>query len=141
MPGPDEQQPGENEDGISPIALKWMRRTGVHARALQSLFSLGIDEIDLVAKSIPGESVRSKMKNVVLLKAIAAYLGTGVARVSCDQVREACTHGAYDQANFASHMKAFASEIGGSKESWYNLTAKGIVEATELVKSMTGKTS
>ncbi|MDX2274293.1 MAG: hypothetical protein NW206_02490 [Hyphomonadaceae bacterium] len=128
-----------DEEGISPVALKWMRRSGIDAKALQSVFSLGIDEIDLVAKSVPGKSIRAKLRSVVLLKAVATYLGTGSPRVTYEQIKEAATHyGAYDQPNFATGMAALSAEVGGSKESGYHLTAKGLVEATEVVKSMLG---
>src|SRR5688500_14178733 len=41
-------------DGISPVAQKWMKRNGLSASQLSMLFSLGADEIDLVANAVPG---------------------------------------------------------------------------------------
>jgi len=137
-PAAEEQQPNEDEEGISPVALKWMRRSGLSAKSLQSLFSLGIEEIDLIAKSVPGDGPKAKMRSVMLLKGIAAYLSTGVARMTHDDVKEACVHySAYDNTNFSKYVKAFAAEVGGSKETGYTLTARGISDATELIKSMT----
>ncbi len=71
------------------------------------------------------------------MKGIAAYLSTGVARVSHEQLKEACLHyDAFDPANFATHMKDFAAEASGTKESGYTLTARGLTAATEIIKSI-----
>lgn len=129
----DEQE----SDGINPVALRWIRRIGFSVQDLQSLFSLGIDEIDLVAKTVPGKSVRERLRNVLLLKGAAAYLSTGAARVPGEQLREAALHyKAYDQPNFAKHMKSLASEVGGNKSSGYTLTARGLSSATELIQQL-----
>jgi hypothetical protein len=126
-------------DGISAVALKWMKRSGLETKNLQNLFSLGIDEIDLVARSVPGVSKREKMHNVILLKGIAAYLGTGVSRITHEQLKEACLHyNAYDATNFARYLKSFASDVGGAKESGYTLTARGLSAGTDLVKELLG---
>jgi hypothetical protein len=130
---------GDELEGISPVAKKWMKRSSLSADQLSRLFSLGVDEIDLVAKKMPGDTKRAKMRNVVLLKGIAAYLGTGAARVTDEQLREACLHyGAFDNTNFARDLKGMASVVSGSKATGYTLTARGHAEATELVKQMLG---
>ncbi|MDO9353945.1 MAG: hypothetical protein Q7T55_09630 [Solirubrobacteraceae bacterium] len=126
-----------DDDGVNPVALKWIRRSGFDPKNLQSLFSLGIDEIDLVAKTIPGRSVRDRLRNVLLLKCIAAYLSSGVARVSDEQLREAASHyNAYDQSNFSTQMRSLAAEVGGAKTNGYTLTARGLSSATELIREM-----
>jgi hypothetical protein len=133
---------GEDLDGISSVAIKWMRRNGLTADGLAKLFSLGVDDIDLVAKAVPGENKKERMHSVFLLKGVAAYLGSGVARVSHDQVKEACLHyDAFDTNNFASYLKSFAAEVSGSKEAGYTLTARGLTSATETVKEMLDATS
>ncbi|MDO9561697.1 MAG: hypothetical protein Q7J60_08760 [Bradyrhizobium sp.] len=130
-------QASEDTEGINAVALKWMRRSSLNPKSLQALFSLGIDEIDLVAKSVPGNSKRERMRNVLLLKAIAAYLGTGAARVTYEQLKEAALHyNAYDAANFAANIKSFVSEVGGTKESGFTLTARGLTAATDLIREM-----
>ena len=125
-------------DGISPVAKKWMARNGLQANQLSAIFSLGVDEIDLVAKTVPGKNKKEKMHSVFLLKGVAAYLGTGAARFTHEQLKEACLHyDAFDAANFAVNFKAFASEVSGSKSAGYTLTARGLASATEIVKSVT----
>lgn len=135
LPEEHEGSTDNDSDGISPVALKWMKRTGLTTDVLSNWFSLGLDEIDLVAKSVPGDTKKERMRSVLLLKGIAAYLAFGAARVPHDQVKEACLHyGAYDGSNFATYLKSFASDVGGTKESGYTLTAKGITAATELLR-------
>lgn len=128
--------------GISPVAQKWIQRNGLQAEQLSSIFSLGGDEIDLITNKVSGKSKRAKMHNVFLLKGVAAYLSGGAARIAHDKVKEACMHyDAYDSPNFAKHLKEFAAEISGSKESGYTLTARGLANAATLVKEMLGLTT
>lgn len=124
-------------EGISPVAKKWMARNGLNAQALSTIFSLGVDEIDLIAKAIPGTSKRDRMHSVLLLKGIAAYLGSGAARFTYEQVKEACLHyRAYDAPNFATHLKQFSPDVTGDKGTAYTLTPHGLSNATEIVKKM-----
>jgi hypothetical protein len=126
-------------DGVSPVAKKWARRNGLTFDQLSKLFSLGIDEIELVAKSVPGSSKRERMHSVLLLSGAASYLGSGAARVAYDKLKETLGHyNAYDSANFATYIKGFAPEVGGSKDSGYVLTARGLAAAAELIKQAVG---
>jgi hypothetical protein len=131
--------PGEDQlEGISPVAQKWIRRNALKVSQLSSIFSLGVDEIDLVAKSVPGKSKRARLHSVLLLRGVAAYLSGGVARMTHEEVKETSLHyDAYDSPNFAKHIKAFGADVAGSKESSYTLTARGLTAATDLVKQMT----
>jgi hypothetical protein len=128
----------EELGGISSVAQKWIRRNGLKDGQLTKLFTLGLDQIDLVAKKVPGQSKRQKMRNIILLTAAASYLGTGTPRVAYDNLKDALTHyNAYDGTNFAAYMKDFGSEVSGSKESGFTLTARGLAEAAELIITMT----
>jgi len=127
----------DTNDGISSVALKWMRRSGVTVKELAQFFSVGGEEIDFVAENVPGTNKKERMHNVILLKSIAAYLSGGVARVSYEQVKEACLHyAAFDSTNFAQYLKSFSAEVGGNKESGYTLTPRGLTVATSLLKSL-----
>jgi hypothetical protein len=132
----------DNLEGVSPIAMKWMKRNGLTAAAISKLFSLGGDEIDLVAQTVRGKSKRDRMHSVLLLKGVASYLSTGAARFTHEQVKEACLHyDAYDSTNFARYMRAFAPEVSGSKDSGYTLTARGLAAATDLIKEIATATT
>lgn len=138
--GDESAREGSRDDsleGISPAAVKWMKRSGFTSDQLSKLFSLGIDEIDLVAKKVPGKSMRDKTRSVILLKGIASYLGTGVPRVTYEQIKEASQHyGAFDNTNFAKYVKTMAADVSGTKESGFTVTARGLTEATELVRDL-----
>jgi hypothetical protein len=125
-------------EGISPVARKWMQRNGLNAKQLAKIFSLGVDEIDLVAKTVPGGKKKEKMRSVFLLKGVAAYVGSGVARFTYEQAKEACLHyDAYDVANFSKYFRDMAPEVSGTKDSGYQLTARGLTAATEILKTIT----
>lgn len=127
----------EGLEGISPVAQKWMRRNGLSAGQLSRLFSLGVDEIDLVAKSVPGKSTREKFLNVLLLQGIGSYLGSGVARVDAGKVRQTAAHyGADPGRNLWNYVKSAASEVSGSSSTGFTLTARGLTSATDLVKQI-----
>jgi hypothetical protein len=125
-------------DGISPVASKWMIRNDLTAASLSSLYSLGLDEIDLVAKTVPGKSKKERTRSVLLLQGIASYLSNGVPRVSHEKVKEACLHydGETDSSNFRKYMNDFAREVGGSHDTGYQLTASGLTNATDLIKAL-----
>ncbi len=139
---PTAPQGDETDDGINPIARKWMRRNGFTAQTLGALFSLGVDAIELVAKKVPGGSKKARMRSVALLKGVAAYLGTGAARFTHADLKETCLHyDAYDAANSTAYMKSFASEVAGTARSgYYTLSGRGLAAATDLVKSLIGQT-
>lgn len=123
-------------EGISPVAKKWMTRGGLSSAELSKIFSLGIDEIDLIAKTVPGTKKKERMHSVLLLKGVASYLGTGIARCTHEQSKEALLHyDAYDSSNFASHLRSMAGDISNSKEG-YTLTPRGLASATEMVKGL-----
>jgi hypothetical protein len=127
----------EDIEGINAVALKWMRRSNLSPKGLQALFSLGVDEIDLVANTVPGTGKRERMRSVLLLKGIAAYLGSGAARVTYEEFKEACLHyNAYDASHFATFLKSFAPEVSGTKEAGLTLTPRGINSATALVRQI-----
>ena len=136
-PSRSEEECSSSPDGINAIAQKWMKRNSLGVAQLSTIYSLGGDEIDLIAQSIPGKSKRQRMRNVLLLKAIAAYLGGGAARIAHEQLKETCLHyDALDSANFATHLKSFASDVSGTKHSGYTLTQRGVAAATDLIKQL-----
>jgi len=126
-------------EGVSPVAKKWITRTGFDPNKLSAIFSFGVDDIDLVAKTVPGKSKRERMRSVFLLKGVAAYLATGAARFTHGQMKEAALHyNAFDVTNFAVHFKSFSSEVAGNKEAGYTLTARGLAGATDIIKALVG---
>jgi hypothetical protein len=131
------QNSNDDLEGISPVAKKWMARNGLQVAALSKVFSVSTDEIDLIAKTVPGNGKKDRMRSVFLLKGIAAYLGSGAARFSHAQIKEACLHyDAFDSANFAAYFKSLSSEVSGSKDTEYALTPRGLAGATEMVKEI-----
>jgi hypothetical protein len=124
-------------DGISAVAKKWIARNGLQPKKLATMFSLGGEEVDLIANTVPGKNKKDRMRSVFLMKGVAAYLGTGVARFTHEQMKEACLHyDAFDAGNFAIYFKSLLSEVAGNKETGYTLTPRGLAAATEMVKTI-----
>jgi hypothetical protein len=136
----EEDEASEDVGGVSPPGLKWMRRSNLSLAQLEPIFSVNLDEIDLIASEIPGRGKASRMANVLRLKCLAQYLATGAAKVTHDDFNEACVHyHAQDAGHFAENMRALNAEVTGSKETGYQLTPKGMTVATALVKDMIAK--
>jgi hypothetical protein len=130
-------QVDKDAEGISPSGRKWITRNGLQVSQLAQIFSLGGDEIDLIAKKVPGNNKAKRMRSVLLLKGIAAYLGSGAARFTYQEVKEASLHyDAFDSNNPNYAFKAAVSEVSGTKETGFTLTARGMAGAAELVKEM-----
>jgi hypothetical protein len=128
---------------LSEVAKKWMRRNAVSEDQLTRFFSIGFDDIDLVAPetAVPGSTMKDKIHSVLLLKGIAAYLGTGVPIITDDNLRQTCLHyNCFDATNYAKYIKAFGSEITGNKQSGYTLNARGMTQATEIIKKAVADT-
>jgi hypothetical protein len=127
----------EAPGAISPVAKKWMGRNGLSSEKLSKLFSIDGDEIDVIARTLPGKKKVERMRQVFLLQGIAAYLGSGAARFTHEKVKEACLHyDAYDAAHFARDVGNLSGEINGTKDSGYALTARGLAAATSLVQQL-----
>jgi hypothetical protein len=127
----------ETLTGISPVAQKWMTRNQFTASDLGRLFTLGVDDIDLVARSLPGKSVQSRFREVILLEGIAAYLGGGVARFTQKKLKEALrAYNADPDTNFTKYLKKIGTDVQGTAAGGYTLTSRGLHSATELLKTM-----
>jgi len=135
VPAPQDENDPWNS--VSPVAKKWVQRNDLDKKFLGTIFSIGGEEIDLIAKVLPGKSMRQRVHEVILLKGIAAYLGGGVARLSHDALKEACSHyDAYDSTNLSKTIKSFAPDVSGTKENGYSLTPRGLASGAELLKQM-----
>lgn len=136
----DQDNAGDDEiEGISPIAKKWMMRNALSPALISKLYSLGVDEFDLVAPNVPGKSVRERLHNVILLQGVASYLNSGAPRVDGEKLREAVDHYDADAGrNFAAYVKDWTSEFSGSRTSGFTLTTRGLNSAKELIKQMAG---
>jgi hypothetical protein len=128
----------EEFEGVSAVGQKWMRRNSFSTSKISPLFSLGVDEIDLVAKSVPGKNKIQKFRNVFLLQGIASYLSGGVARVDPKKLRQAAGHYGVDpENNMWNYVQSMSAEVSGSMSSGFTLTARGLNAATELVRELT----
>jgi hypothetical protein len=124
-------------EGINAVAQKWLKRSGLSESQLSKLFTLGVDDIVLVAKKVPGSKKIERLKNVLLLEGVAAFLGSGVARVEWSKLKESAAHYNADVGgNFPTYMKKLAAEATGSVQNGYTVTSRGLNQAKELIEQM-----
>jgi hypothetical protein len=134
------EQSIEGLEGVSPIAQKWMRRNGFSESQLSLLFSIGGDEIDLVAQSVPGKTTKQKFRNILLLQGAASYLSGGAPRIDYNKLKQALGHyGADPEKNMWAYLKSLSAEVSGTTASGFVLTARGMNASTELIKEIVGK--
>jgi hypothetical protein len=56
-------------------------------------------------RTVPGKNKKEKMRSVLLLKGVAAYLAGDAGGFSHPQIKEACLHyDAFDAINFATYV-------------------------------------
>jgi hypothetical protein len=132
--------PGEDESlemGLSPVALKWMKRGDISSDKIAKFFTIGVEEIDLVAKDVPGKNKAEKFRSVMLLKGVASYLGSGQPKVDHKALKEAAGHYRADPGkNVTTYIKNMGAEVSGTAATGYTLTPRGLAEAQELIRSM-----
>ena len=75
-PEPPEAE-GDELGALSPVAAKWMRRNSLAEDELGKLYSIDLEEIDLIANEVPGDNKRAKAQNVLRLLGIGEYLASG----------------------------------------------------------------
>lgn len=114
-----------------------MTRNGLTADQMSALFSLGVEDIDLVAKEVPGDTPRQRLKSVLLLQGVASYLSSGAARINNDRLNEAIRHYDAESGNFTRDLKQWSGEVSGSRSAGdLVLTTRGLNSAKELIKEM-----
>jgi hypothetical protein len=136
----DKHEPADDMDGlegVNVVAQKWIKRSGLSEDQMSALFSLGVDDIDLVANTVPGKNAKERLRSVVLLQGIASYLGTGAPRIDWAKLKQAAGH--YDAdagSNWATYMKGLSAEASGSTATGYTLTSRGLNAAKDLIKEI-----
>lgn len=125
--------------GFPQKAEAWLSKNGVSAEALEHVFSIESDGIEVIAANLPGNSKRQNTYEAYLLCGLKEFLRTGEMAFSDRDARSICQKvGCYDSANHSNYMKAFGNSIAGSKDAGWKITNPGLVEAARVVKSLSG---
>ncbi|MGZ3656519.1 MAG: hypothetical protein ACXWR1_18695 [Bdellovibrionota bacterium] len=134
-----DHEDAEDEFGLSAQGARWLKRNNIEASSASAIFSLGADEIEVVSNSIPGTSSAGKLRESFLLQGVTALLATGSPRFKHEDAKELCEHyGAWDPTNATKYIKRISSLVSGSRSTGYQLTAKGLLDAANLIKQMLG---
>ena len=138
----DDVQHGDNPEGISTKASGWMKKYGIGADQLGHVFTVSVEEVDVIAASLPGGSKRQKTLEAYVLCGLRSFIHGGEGRFDDKEARALCLKlGCYDPANHSNYMKAFSNLITGSKDIGWRITNPGFERAAQIVKQLTGGTA
>ncbi|SRR6266571_1295478 len=129
--------------GIPPDVLAKLtamaKRRGVAAEQLAGLFDFSVEPFAFAPIHVSGGAIKERMRRVALLVAARSFLATGRWLADWAEIKAMCTHqNAYDQANFASTLKAAKGDIFKSVEvgTSVELSATGTEQAEQLLASI-----
>ena len=134
-----QKQEDTSGGGFSDKAKAWIKKHNIGASALEEMFHLDGDRVELILGKAIGKSRRQQTVNTYLLTGVAEFLATGNPEFTDEIAREYCQHlGCYDSPNHSNYVKAFGNKITGSKQTGWKLTAPGLAAAAELIGSVLG---
>lgn len=121
-----------------PKANSWVMQNSITRAELDNVFHIGEGAADIIG-AIPGANKRVQTINVYILIGLAQLLVSGDPSFTDEAARAACqAAGCFDRSNHATILSSGrGSDITGSKEKGWTLTAPGLKRAAALVKEMT----
>jgi hypothetical protein len=82
------------------------------------------------------KSKRERTQASYLMAGLASLMSTGDASFTDEQARALCLHfGCYDRGNYRTFVNGLGNKVTGSKSTGWKLTAPGLGEVAELIKS------
>jgi hypothetical protein len=124
---------------VLPRLRAMAKRRSVSEEKLAGLFDFSLDPFSFAPLHVTGANKGERTRRVALMVAGRSFLATGKWTADWAEIKAMCTHqNCYDQANFASTLKAskgsiFKSvEVQGSVE----LSSAGTDEAEKLMASL-----
>jgi hypothetical protein len=122
---------------IGPKAMRWIQRNAFTRGALEEIYHLENDGMDIIAGSIPGASKREKTINCYLLSGIRGLLRSDLPTLDEAETIAVCKRlTAYDRNNHTANRAAVGNRINGKRPT-FTLTGPGETAAAELIKQMT----
>ena len=116
---------------------RWMVKHQVDRGALDNLFHIEQEVVELIADSVPGRSKKDKTINCYLLVGIKNLIQNDEARFADKEAMEFCQRTlSYDKNNHTAHRQALSSRASGDRSSGFSLTVPGLRDAAKLVKEM-----
>lgn len=115
----------------------WMKQNAISLEQLQYVFHLDGENAAVIAPDIPGANKKEKTLNAYVLAGVSKLLSMGEPIFDDKSARALCvSSGCFDMSNHAAIMKDKGNAFTGSKESGWTLTAPGLKQAADLVKSI-----
>lgn len=119
-------------------AKVWTRQNGISVDAIDQVYQVDGESVEVIAGSVPGNSKKEQTLNAYVLAGISRLLASGEPSFDDKLARSLCdTFGCYDPTNHATHMKGKGNRFAGSKTTGWKLTGPGLTHAAALIKQMT----
>lgn len=123
---------------FGPKAKRWMRQENVTLEELNEVFHVDdAGAVELIATTIPGNTVRDRAGNVYLLSGIRSLLRSDEPTVENAAAVAYCKHFAcYDSKNHAKYRSALGNKLAGNVASGFVLPAPGLKAAAAIIKQI-----
>lgn len=127
----------QHGDGLGENAARWMRQNQISRSAIDQLFHIDGNNVDLIVRSVVGNSRREKTLNAYLLVGIRNLLNTDEPRFTEKEAIE-FSHlvDAYDRNNHTALRNAIGKRMSGDRSSAFTLTVPGLRDAANLIRVM-----
>ncbi len=118
---------------------RWMLQQRVAQDQLDQLFHRDGENYHFIAPSMVGANNKDRSINAYVLTGLRSVLLGRGGRFTDEEARAICIqYGVYDPNNHSKLLNSLRPEITGHKASGWQLTARGLIKAGELVRQLAG---
>jgi hypothetical protein len=129
---------GEEDVDLPIRARGWLKQNGILIEQIQQVLHLSSGQVEVIASDIPGSSTKERTVNAYVLAGLAKFLLSGEMKFDDKFAREVCAKsGCFDATNHSTYLKGRGNLFTGTKDAGWALTAPGLKQAAELIKTLT----
>jgi len=133
---PDDHD-AEDHGELNAKARTWLRQNKLTEDQLGDVFHVDGDTVDIIAHSIPGESLADRVSNTYVLVGLRELIRTGEPKFDEEIAKAECERfGTHGKTNHARYAKSGGNLLAGSAKNGWTLTAPGLKAGAELVKKL-----
>ncbi|MCK1337348.1 hypothetical protein IVB38_15245 [Bradyrhizobium sp. 38] len=127
----------EDHGPLNAKARTWMRQNKVSEDQLGDVFHVDGEAVDIIAHTIPGESLSDRVVNTYVLIGLRELIRAGEPKFDDETARAECERfGTHGKTNHARYAKSGGNLLAGSAKNGWTLTAPGLKAGAELVKKL-----
>lgn len=128
----------EDHGELNAKARTWVRQNKLNQDQLGHVFHIDGEAVDIIAHTVPGESLSDRVVNTYVLLGLRELIRTGDPKFDEETARAECERlGTHGKTNHSRYAKSGGNLLAGSAKSGWTLTAPGLKAGAELVKKLT----